>query len=238
MRDPKSASLGASRKTALCCLVGARDALASQLERQVPRTVAGSYPVRCGREKHIADVRTPLGLTIEFQHSPIKPDERAAREKCYGNLFWVVDGSRLPRDLLRFSMASGHSGRWETGCTSLPSRMRHSRAAGSIAPHRVFDFGDASGRIEQTSHVTDPLWCLLPGRARGQAVVLAISRESFVRATHDRADLIDHRAILEPLELLLAKEQRQTQIHSLRATQIPKRQDQRRPRHRRRYARF
>ncbi len=41
-------------------------------------------------EKHIADVRTEHGLTIEFQHSHLKPDERAAREAFYGNMMWVV----------------------------------------------------------------------------------------------------------------------------------------------------
>jgi hypothetical protein len=53
------------------------------------------------REKHIADVHTTHGLTIEFQHSHLRPEERAAREKFYGNLLWVVDGGRLTRDLPR-----------------------------------------------------------------------------------------------------------------------------------------
>jgi hypothetical protein len=30
-------------------------------------------------EWHIADVRTPSGLVLEFQHSAIKPTERSAR---------------------------------------------------------------------------------------------------------------------------------------------------------------
>src|SRR5690606_19672397 len=53
-------------------------------------------------ERHIADVQTRFGLTIEFQHSHLKRKEREAREKFYGNLLWVVDGSRLDRDLPRF----------------------------------------------------------------------------------------------------------------------------------------
>jgi hypothetical protein len=50
-------------------------------------------------EKHIADVRTPHGLVIEFQHSPLDPLERAARERFYGNMVWVVDGTRLQRTI-------------------------------------------------------------------------------------------------------------------------------------------
>src|SRR5262249_30642142 len=44
-------------------------------------------------EKHIADVRTPHGLVIEFQHSHLRPLERAGRERFYGNMVW--DGGFL-----------------------------------------------------------------------------------------------------------------------------------------------
>ena len=54
-------------------------------------------------EKHIADVRTPHGLVIEFQHSHLDPLERAERERFYGNMVWVVDGTRLQRDYPRFN---------------------------------------------------------------------------------------------------------------------------------------
>ena len=45
-------------------------------------------------EKHIADVKTPSGLVIEFQHSAIKPDEQRSRELFYRNMIWIVDGTR------------------------------------------------------------------------------------------------------------------------------------------------
>ena len=44
-------------------------------------------------EIHIADVRTPSGLSIEFQHSPITEIEQEAREEFYGDMIWVVDGA-------------------------------------------------------------------------------------------------------------------------------------------------
>jgi hypothetical protein len=44
-------------------------------------------------ELHIADVRTPLGLSVEFQHSPIPEDEREVREEFYGDMIWVLDGT-------------------------------------------------------------------------------------------------------------------------------------------------
>ena len=53
-------------------------------------------------EHHRADVYTPHGLTIEFQHSAITPAEKESREKFYKNLIWIVDGSRLKNDWPRF----------------------------------------------------------------------------------------------------------------------------------------
>jgi len=54
-------------------------------------------------EKHIADVKTPDGLIIEFQHSAINPEELASRESFYKNMIWVVDGQRLSREAQRLS---------------------------------------------------------------------------------------------------------------------------------------
>ena len=43
-------------------------------------------------EKHIADVKTPNGLVIEFQHSAISAEEKLSRETFYKNMIWVVMG--------------------------------------------------------------------------------------------------------------------------------------------------
>lgn len=55
-------------------------------------------------EKHIADVKNPYGLAIEFQHSPIKYEERCSREEFYGNMVWVVNGTRGSLDESYFNM--------------------------------------------------------------------------------------------------------------------------------------
>lgn len=41
--------------------------------------------------KHRADVQTAEGIVLEFQHSPISPDEIAQREYHYKNMRWVFD---------------------------------------------------------------------------------------------------------------------------------------------------
>jgi hypothetical protein len=40
---------------------------------------------------HRADVKSPTGLVIEFQHSPLSADEIRERENHYGNMLWVFD---------------------------------------------------------------------------------------------------------------------------------------------------
>lgn len=56
-------------------------------------------------EKHIADILTEHNLVLEFQHSPIDPEERRAREYFYSQdgrrMVWVVDCTQHQRDLKR-----------------------------------------------------------------------------------------------------------------------------------------
>lgn len=49
--------------------------------------------------RHVADIRTDTGLVVEFQHSHISTGERREREVFYDNMVWVVNGTRLKRDL-------------------------------------------------------------------------------------------------------------------------------------------
>lgn len=45
-----------------------------------------------GSERHRADICTPSGIVIEFQHSSISPDDIRLREKFYGLLMrWIFD---------------------------------------------------------------------------------------------------------------------------------------------------
>ena len=58
-------------------------------------------------EKHIADVLTDQEVVLEFQHSPLRREEREARESFYGKMVWVVDGKRRMRDRARFFASLG-----------------------------------------------------------------------------------------------------------------------------------
>lgn len=56
-------------------------------------------------EKHIADIKTPKGLVVEFQHSSIKKKEVSTRNNFYKNIIWIVDGTRRPTDEKKFEEA-------------------------------------------------------------------------------------------------------------------------------------
>ena len=54
-------------------------------------------------ELHIADVKTPNGLVIEFQHSAIKAEEVRIRTQFYGEIIWIVDATRRPTDAKQYA---------------------------------------------------------------------------------------------------------------------------------------
>jgi competence protein CoiA len=56
-------------------------------------------------EKHIADVKKPNDLVVEFQHSSIKKKEVSTRNNFYKNIIWIVDGKRRPTDEKKFEEA-------------------------------------------------------------------------------------------------------------------------------------
>lgn len=148
-------------------------------------------------EKHIADVRTRHGLVIEFQHSHLDPEERTTRERFYGKMVWVVDGMLLKRDYVRFlkgkvQLKSTLVKRYFL--TPNPGECFARAWVESPAPV-VFDFREATPAVLPVAE-SDSLWCLLPGRTNGNAVVVEISRGEFValacRSTDPALELVSN----------------------------------------------
>jgi len=54
---------------------------------------------------HRADILTPDGIVIEFQHSSISVDDIEAREEFWGNVIWVID-AREPYQKKRLFLKS------------------------------------------------------------------------------------------------------------------------------------
>jgi competence protein CoiA len=191
------------------------------------RAWKGRFPKECQEithfakngEKHIADVKTAQAYVIEFQHSHLDPKERVIRETFYQNMIWVVDGTRLKKDYPRFL-----EGR--KNFTPTPQKgifLVH-------FPEECFPSAWVESSVEvifdfQGSLPTDPqdwmrniLWCLLPGRARRRAVVIAVSRQDFVSTAMKQPRLLPDPAH----ELVSAFDKLLTEQEELREQQSQK----------------
>ncbi len=163
-------------------------------------------------ERHIADVRTAHGLVLEFQHSHIDPDERTARERFYGNMVWIVDGTRLQRDYPRFLKGKDGLRPIIQGyyLLAFPEECFPAIWLSSSVPV-IFDF---RGNVAQDS--SDPLkstlWCLIPGRAEGNAVVVGMSAEQLVEVAPTRPQLLPVAEILSNISKGI-REQRAQREH-------------------------
>jgi competence protein CoiA len=132
-------------------------------------------------EKHIADVFTPHGLAIEFQHSHISSEERLSRELFYKRMIWVVDGSRLKNDFTRF--VSGLNSLRKTSSSGLftlqtPRELFPSSWTECTATV-AFDFR-GGGSTESVSTLKNKIICLLPQHHQRVRFVLVLTREDFV----------------------------------------------------------
>ena len=125
-------------------------------------------------EKHIADVKTDHGWVIEFQHSPIKSDERRSRNAFYKKLVWVVDGTRRKTDSAQLARAWGDGvsiGRRDSPIRGVfPAECRLVREWRESDAPIFFDFGGPE------------LWWLLARSPGGMwAYVARFSRNTFVQ---------------------------------------------------------
>ncbi len=138
-------------------------------------------------EKHVADVKTQSGMVIEFQHSFLKAEERAARETFYRKMVWVVDGRRRKRDAEQLLKCVAPS----VYCQPpffLHVANHHEECAlfrdwnSSPAPV-YFDLGDGVG--------APVLWRRDPISRSGRVYLTPVSRESFLRAHREGLDVED-----------------------------------------------
>lgn len=123
-------------------------------------------------ERHIADLKAPHGLVIEFQHSAITEIERSARTGFYGNMTWVVDGMRRNRDGPRFSKSTFdwrtlRPNMWALDCPdeALPKDWLECKVP------VFFDFGPENIRAPGDPVPKPPtLWCLFPEHRESEGI--------------------------------------------------------------------
>jgi competence protein CoiA len=150
-------------------------------------------------EIHIADIKTPNGLVIEFQHSSIKAAERQSREDFYRKMLWIVDCTRLKSDRPRIN--ENHPG-WHV----LPEGIvQQVHVPGAYFPRMwlncsvpvLFDFDGlgTEGASSQQSH----LMCLLPSRFMEKALYFPVHRSTLVKIADGEAAIFDWQSVHEAL---------------------------------------
>lgn len=171
-------------------------------------------------EKHIADVRTDQGVVVEFQHSYLKPEEQKAREDFYDDMVWVVDGSRLKRDLPRFIKGFNRFEKTHMHGIFLISDLEDCFPSVWSA-RQVPVFFDFSNAVE-SENKDKGVWCLLPEPVAGRWVVLALKQIDFVRGLQKGSLLSDlnkiHANAKEYRELIIKRFRRQQKPYNPRLT--------------------
>lgn len=128
-------------------------------------------------EKHMSDIQTEDGWLIEFQHSPIKSEERDSREAFYKNLIWVIDGTARPtyegqflKNLEQCEVPSVDGRSLGIGrLREIRGRLLNQWSSRKV--HVVIDFGSKS-----------PLWWLIPQQAISGCWIMQLGREDFIQA--------------------------------------------------------
>lgn len=136
-------------------------------------------------KKHVADVKTNSGMVIEFQHSFLKAEERAAREAFYRKMVWVVDGLRRKRDAAQLLNCIGP-------CVwGRPPFILHVTDHEECALLRdwnastvpvYFDLGTRLGNDARVFWRRDPI------SRQGRVYLTPVSHESFVKVHREGTD--------------------------------------------------
>lgn len=130
--------------------------------------------------KHIADIFTDNGWTIEFQYSHLNSEKIAAREEFYVEMVWVVNGCRLERD-----RAIGDElkelPRINTVYGNLPYSVRENSRESPWFHSDKLVFFDYEGGFDNPC-LDGILYCLLPKSVDGHQIWVQVKKSDFIEA--------------------------------------------------------
>lgn len=131
-------------------------------------------------EKHIADVKTPHGLAIEFQNSPLSADERQSREAFYKNLIWIVNGFRF-RERFEIQLRRAKFVKNTPIKIILPAGYCSTLKtwSGSMTGTYI-DFGDETFTNERFNFPKPILWRLLRANSEFHVVLVPVFQHEFI----------------------------------------------------------
>ncbi len=133
-------------------------------------------------EKHIADVKTDEGWVLEFQHSPIKSEEKYSRNTFYSKIVWIIDGRRLNRNIIQFQKLLNNSIRLKYGDITIygiPNDSKLLREWSGLNVPVFFDFQESSN-IQNSR-----LWLIIPAKSKNTVYVVPFSGANFI-ALHNQ----------------------------------------------------
>lgn len=147
-------------------------------------------------ERNLADVRTPNGLILEFQHSHIKDEEKTARELFYKNMCWVVDGTNWSKIRTYFENkykdASEEEIEKRVGIDKYDYEMIFSAVWASSSVPIFYDFYGQNTSEERTRW-QEYLYCCFPYRDWVGFYAVPIKRQNFIKiAREDRLQKMMH----------------------------------------------
>ncbi len=155
-------------------------------------------------EKHIADVKTSSGWTIEFQHSAIAREERDSRDYFYNKLIWVVDGTRRKTDIKQFENLIVRSRHISTepfivdSNFNFPEYYRLIREWSDSKSLVLLDFGkfEVSYRSDYSSNKY--LFLIYPSKDR--TYISSFSEHSFIELMNNTQSDEVNKALLNPIQ--------------------------------------
>jgi competence protein CoiA len=124
-------------------------------------------------QRHIADVKTTRGWVLEFQHSPIKADERRARDAFYPLLIWIIDGTRRKTDAGNLFEA------WQVGRSYFP-QAPHLRRIQAHENRLLREWGGCRAPVIVDVGADQPLLWLIPCNAAGIAYLTPMARAQII----------------------------------------------------------
>ncbi len=173
-------------------------------------------------EKHIADVKTSSGWTIEFQHSAISREERDSRDNFYNKLIWIVDGTRRKTDIKQFDnlmydartisneplILRIFSGYWL-------ERFRLNQEWGSSKSLVLFDFGKSEVSYRDKYSSNKDLWLIHP--SKDSTYITSFSKDSFIEMMNSSHSDEVYKMLLDPIQTKLREvdEQEEKRILTL-----------------------
>ena len=164
-------------------------------------------------EKHIADVKTQSGWTLEFQHSFLKSEERLSRNTFYKKLVWVVDGTRRKTDKKQFQKILEESRRLPISTPIIevhfPDECRLLNEWHNSESLVFFDFQETED-TEQSM-----LWFLFPKTLSNSAYLSPFSRTNFIELfNNDNFDELMKHTIL-PIHKEITNGERKQQTRNM-----------------------